>query len=89
MTGCEISGMCSFFDGSSGAMPESTTALRSRYCKGDKLSCARYMVKKKLFEGYSLPGDHALDMVGKYLTELHPEDMQRAKQIIGLMVKQP
>lgn len=88
MSRCENTGICSFFQNAKqGAWPEPLASMRDRYCKGDKEDCARYHVKKRIFEGYSLPGDNDLDMIGKYLMDLKPDDHERADQIISLMVR--
>lgn len=86
---CKDSAVCTFFDsmGGSASIPDALRNMKSKYCKGDNSICARYMIKQKVFDGFFLPGDHALDMVGKYLMDLKPDDTDKAKQIIGLMVK--
>jgi hypothetical protein len=88
MSRCENTGICSFFQNAKqGAWPEALAEMKDRYCKRDKEGCARYHVKRKIFQGYSLPGDNALDLIGKYLMDLGPEDHDRARQLISLMVR--
>ena len=86
---CKDSSLCTFFDSMGGAakIPDHVLRMKSEYCKGDRTRCARYIVKQKIFDGFLLPGDHALDMVGRYLMDLKPDDTDKAKQIMGLMVK--
>lgn len=84
---CKNSTVCTFFDAMGGEIPDYVLRMMSQYCKGDNTSCARYMVKQKIFDGFHLPGDHALDMVGRYLADLSPDDTDKARQIMGLMVK--
>lgn len=86
MSRCENSGICSFYDRSSGAASAEMLALVNSYCKSDKEHCAMYLVKKKVFEGYALPDDQNLDEVGRYLTDMAPTDHARARNIINRMV---
>ena len=88
MSRCENTGICSLFQNAgTERWPESLEGLRDRYCNGSKEDCARYLVKKRIFEGYSLPGDNDLDMIGKYLMDMRPDDHDRANQIMSLMVR--
>ena len=86
MGGCENKDLCSFFQNEMGNKPSLVRTMKHRYCEKDKESCARYMIKSMLFKGYTLPDDHALDQVGRYLVNLYPNDVARAKEIIGMMV---
>jgi len=86
MSRCENLGICSFYDRSAGAISAEVLALVNSYCKSDKEHCAMYQVKKKVFEGYSLPDDLNLDKVGRYLTNMAPTDHARARNIIDRMV---
>lgn len=78
--------ICSFYEMRSGMLSAEKVAMLNAYCKSDKEHCARYLVKRKVIEGYFLPGDQKLDKVGKYLENMYPTDHSRARNIIGRMV---
>lgn len=86
MSRCENRGICSFYDRSSGALSAETLAMLNAYCKSDKEHCARYLVKRKLFDGYTLPGDLNLDKVGRKLEKMIPTEHAMARKLIGRMV---
>jgi hypothetical protein len=60
--------------------------MLNAYCKSDKEHCARYLVKRKVFEGYTLPGDLNLDKVGRQLEKMAPTEHARARRLIDSMV---
>jgi hypothetical protein len=86
MSRCENRGICSFYDRSSGVLSAETVAMLNAYCKSDKEHCARYLVKRKVFEGFTLPGDLNLDKVGRHLEKMAPTEHARARKIIDRMV---
>jgi len=87
MSRCENSGTCTFFDSGTMAVSAEMAALRDCYCRDDKEHCARYLVKKRISQGYFLPEDQSLDQVGRYLMDMRPTDHQMARQLIGMMVQ--
>ncbi len=84
---CENRDICCFIQRELDRMSVMADGILRRYCNSDKEGCARYMVKKMIMSGYTLPDDHSLDRVGMLLTDLHPSDTYSAKEMIGLMVK--
>lgn len=89
MARCENTGICSFYQDTARSKPmtRALMSMRDKYCKGDKQKCARYLLKKKIFQGYTLPDDHNLDEVGKILMDLRPDDHEHVRRIISLMVQ--
>jgi len=84
---CENRDICCFIQRELESMSVMADGILRRYCNGSKEKCARYMVKRMILRGYTLPDDHALDRVGILLTDLHPSDTDSAKEMIGVMVK--
>lgn len=48
MADCECVPKCPFFNDRMANMPQMAALMKSRYCQGDKLTCARYQVKSVL-----------------------------------------
>lgn len=69
MAGCELIEGCIFFNDKMQNMPATANILKSKYCQGDFLSCARYMVFKVLGRPKVPP-------------DLFPQQADRAEQII-------
>lgn len=83
---CESYGTCSFFQNEMGAMPSMIRRLATLYCNNDKERCARYMIKKKAMQGYTLPEGRRGEELEKILDGLYPNDLARAKEVISQMV---
>jgi hypothetical protein len=67
MADCEKISACPFFNDKLAAMPDVTTMMKNRYCRGDKTKCARYVVSTA---GGFVPPDlfpHERDRVGELL----------------------
>ncbi|MFH1783848.1 MAG: hypothetical protein ABH868_02975 [bacterium] len=45
---CEILSTCIFFNDNMSDMPATAEMMKRKYCRGNKLECARYMVVKAL-----------------------------------------
>lgn len=84
---CENRDICCFIQRELEMKSVMADGILRRYCNSDREKCARYMVKKMILAGYSLPDDHSLDRVGMLLTDLHPSDTDSAMEMIGIMVK--
>lgn len=83
---CESHKSCSFFMNELGAMPSLVKRLSALYCKNDKERCARYMIKKKVHEGYTLPEGPLGEELENKLQGLYPNDLARAREVISHMV---
>jgi len=70
MANCELLETCLFFNDKMGNMPAVANLYKQRYCQGDKLVCARYMVFSKLGRP-SVPPD------------LFPNEGERARAILA------
>ena len=86
MTHCENKDICCYFHNTIAEQPALKDKIEGKYCAQNKDKCARYQIKSKVMKGYVLPDDHALDRVGKLLTDLRPGDMGIANRIIATMV---
>ncbi len=62
MTECECLPKCLFFNDKMADMPATAEKMKHRYCLGDKMICARYMVKSS---GKTVPIDLYPNMVDK------------------------
>ena len=69
MADCECLPGCVFFNDKMAKMPSTTDLFKKRYCKGDNINCARYMVFKALGK----------EKVPPYL---YPNMVERAKGVI-------
>lgn len=70
MADCERLPKCPFFFDKMENMPGMATILKSRYCKGDSSTCARYRVFLVLGAG-NVPSD------------LFPNETERAERILA------
>jgi hypothetical protein len=70
MADCELLKGCLFFNDQMEGLVAAKDFLKTRYCKGDNSTCARYTVFKALGRP-KVPAD------------LFPNDSERAKQIIS------
>lgn len=86
MKSCENKDICCYFSNVLMDSLSEREQLESKYCNANKHKCARYVIKKRVMQGYMLPDDHDLDRVGKLLSDLRPEDMGIANRIVNLMV---
>jgi len=66
---CPSLKVCPFFNHKMKDMPSAAELLKDRYCRGNYLNCARYMVASKLGKE-KVPAD------------LFPGQIDRAKEII-------
>lgn len=87
MERCETTEVCSFFNNKLKAMPSITKRLKQEYCEHNKSSCARYMIKKKLRQGYSVMDEQVLITMEQSLSTMFPNDTAKAEEIIRQMVK--
>lgn len=71
MAECELVEGCIFFNNKMMNMPATADLLKSKYCKGDYTSCARYMVFKALGRP-KVPAD------------LFPQQSEKAAEVIKL-----
>ncbi len=62
MTECECLPKCLFFNDKMADMPATAEKMKNRYCLGNKIICARYMVKSS---GKPVPVDLYPNMVDK------------------------
>ncbi len=69
MADCEFLSGCPFFNDQMQNMPATAEVYKSRYCRGDKTACARYMVKTEA------GGDFVA-------SDLFPNQSERAEIII-------
>jgi hypothetical protein len=70
MAECEILSTCVFFNDEMANMPATAAIYKERYCQGDNLTCARYLVFKAVGR-LKVPSD------------LFPPEEKRAKKIIA------
>lgn len=70
MAECELLKGCIFFNDKMKNMPGTANILKAQYCQSDNNKCARYMVFQALGRE-NVPRD------------LFPQQVDRAKQIIG------
>ncbi len=70
MAVCECLKTCPFFNDHMLDMPVTAEITKKRFCKGDKLKCARYTVSKALGRT-NVPAD------------LFPTENERAQQLIS------
>jgi hypothetical protein len=70
MAECESFPTCPFFDDQMRDMPATAEVFKAKYCRGDKSSCARYMIQTK-GGGVPVPSD------------LFPNQAERARMIIS------
>lgn len=86
MQSCENMDICCYIEN----VLEGRAAMRRKvmrqYCEGGKSQCARYMVKRKILEGYMLPEDECLDEVGRMLGTLRPTETAKARRMVARMV---
>jgi hypothetical protein len=68
MADCEKLLKCPFFGDQMPDMPAVANLMKETYCRGDKLSCARYRVSSR---GIQVPPD------------LLPNDTDRAAELLG------
>ena len=69
MPDCECLAACPFFNDKMADMPSMAGTYKNKYCRGDFLSCARYMVCKAL-------GKEAVPK------DLFPNQLSRAQKLI-------
>ncbi len=48
MADCELLSNCLFFNDQMANIPATAELTKSRFCRGDRLKCARYLVSLKL-----------------------------------------
>jgi len=70
MSDCKCLPGCLFFNNKMKEMPGIADMMKKKYCKGDNLKCARYMV-------FSSKGKDAVP------EDLYPNMVDRAKSIIA------
>lgn len=70
MAECESLSGCPFFNDLMQDMPATAEIFKSRYCRGDKINCARYMVRMEVGKEH-VPSD------------LYPNQAGRAAEIIS------
>jgi hypothetical protein len=73
MANCEKLDKCAFFGDQLPNMPAVANLMKDTYCRGDKLSCARYRVG---LAGMVVP------------TDLLPNDCRRAEKLLMHSLKQ-
>ena len=64
MSSCEFTTACPFFQGKMEISQGLGSIYRQNYCEGNKLNCARYMVRSKMGKG-SVPENLYPNMVDK------------------------
>jgi hypothetical protein len=69
MIDCEVIENCIFFNEKMGNMPFASNMYKSKYCRDDFNSCARYYVRSKLGRD-------------KVPTTLFPNQMEKAIEIV-------
>ena len=87
MQGCEKKDNCVFFAGTLKGMPSISNRLKKQYCMDDKDSCARYMVHKKLMNGFAPKDDSAMSFIDMEMKTMFPNETPKAEKIIALMVQ--
>lgn len=70
MAECKLLSSCIFFNDKMGNKPGTAAMYKKKYCQGDNMECARYMVFKAL--GKSKVPDN-----------LFPNQKDRAKEVIA------
>lgn len=70
MANCECLDGCPFFNDKMDNMPGLSNMYKRSYCKGDYVSCARYMVFKSLGKA-------------KVPVDMFPNQQDRAKELLG------
>jgi len=70
MAECELLGSCIFFNDKMANMPTTAELMKNRFCRSNKLECARYMVYQQLGRPKVPP-------------DLYPNEVERAKAIIS------
>ena len=69
MATCECLEKCDFFNDKMANMPSTANIIKRKYCEGDNLECARYVVYKVLGKE-GVPSD------------MFPTQIERAKELI-------
>ncbi len=87
MLPCERSEYCSFFTNQLSDLPSETEELRKTFCRMNKLACARYMVHKKLREGFAPRDEAALSYMDREMQGMYPHDIIRATRIISMLTE--
>lgn len=87
MSRCGNTDICGYFQVRAGTDGQLKEQVMKKFCLSNREQCALYMVKSRIFSGYSLPEDHVLDEIGRLLGELNPDDRKGAERIIKRMVK--
>jgi hypothetical protein len=84
---CERADYCMFFNGVLSEMPSIANRLREEFCAGDKSKCARYMIHKKLQEGYAPSDEVTMVKISREMQCLFPDDNYKAERIIKWLTK--
>jgi len=84
---CENKDICCFVRKELAMVPLMSSGARRRFCKREKEGCARYMVRRMIMDGYTLPDEPAVDRIGGLLVDLHPGDTDSARELMGIMVR--
>jgi len=94
MVKCEYVDNCSFFNEKMKGLPSVVTMMKEIFCEKDNQGCARYQLRKKILEGYTLPEDDTLHMgetfVGNLeamIENLYPNDHEKLQRIMIHLIK--
>jgi hypothetical protein len=84
---CERAEYCMFFQGVLSEMPSIANRLREEFCASDKTGCARYMIHKKLREGYAPSDEVTMVKISREMQSLFPDDSYKANRIIKWLTR--
>jgi len=94
MVRCEFFDSCSFFSEKMKGLPSIVSMMREIFCDTDNQGCARYKLRKKILEGYTLPEDNTLHLgdtfVGNLeamIENLYPNDHEKLERILMHLIK--
>ncbi|UCG77884.1 MAG: hypothetical protein JSV21_09970 [Nitrospirota bacterium] len=84
MSICEKTDVCVFFTNRMNRLPTAQERMQYKveYCVKDKERCARYMVNKKIRQGYHPVDESGMAEVDQQMREIFPDDIEKAEVII-------